>query len=106
MRLTRRTRVIAIFWAVAAVVAWNAVFDRVIVLAGRQYIRAAVAADQAGSSLAIADWMEPAVVRAFRQATAVGVGVAILGFLAVRRSARREAEEKSDGPAKAGPHVR
>jgi hypothetical protein len=96
MRLTRRTRVIAILWAAGAVVAWNAVFDRVIVLAGRQYIRAAVTADAAGHSLAIDDWMHPAVVRAFWQATAVGVGVAILGFLAVRRSARRES----------GPHVR
>ena len=93
--MTRRTRLIAILWAVAAVVAWNAVFDRVIVLAGRQYIRAAVAADQAGHSLAIEDWMQPAVVRAFWQATAVGVGVAIFGFLAVRRSVRKKSERRT-----------
>ena len=94
MTLARRTRLTAILWAVAAVVAWNAVFDRVIVLAGRQYIRAAVIADQAGHSLPIEGWMHPAVVRAFWQATAVGVGVAILGYLAVRRSARKQSEER------------
>jgi hypothetical protein len=99
--VTRRTRLIAILWAVAAVVAWNAVFDRVIVLAGRQYIRAAVAADQAGGSLAIHDWMDPAVVRAFWQATAVGVGVAIFGYLAVRRSVRKQAKQKNPEGAKA-----
>jgi hypothetical protein len=96
--MTRRTRFVAILWAIAAIVAWNAVFDRVIVLAGRQYIRAAESADAAGHSLAIDDWMRPAVVRAFWQATAVGVGVAILGFLAVSRSVRRGSSRKVDGP--------
>ena len=99
MRMSRRTRRFAILWAVAAFVAWNAVFDRVIVVSGRQYIRAAVAADAAGGSLAIDDWMEPAVVRAFWRATAVGVGVAIFGFLAVRRSARKESESNLEGLA-------
>ena len=96
MSLPQRARFVAAFWAIAVLVVWNAVFDRVIVLSGRQYIRAAVAADAAGASLTIDDWMQPAVVRAFWLATGVGVAVAILGVAAVRRSARRSDAVKRD----------
>ena len=96
MSLSRRARFVAAFWAIAVLVVWNAVFDRVIVLSGRNYIRAAVAADAAGASLAIDDWMQPAVVRAFWLATGVGTAVAILGVAAVRRSSRRSDPMRKD----------
>jgi hypothetical protein len=99
MSLPRRARLVAVFWVIAVIVVWNAVFDRVIVLAGRQYIQAAVAADAAGRSLRIDDWMQPAVVRAFWLATAIGLAVAILGvasvFHSVRRSDRANTASKS-----------
>jgi hypothetical protein len=97
MTLTRRSRYIAIGWATAAFVVWNAVFDRLIVLSGRQYIRAAVAADAAGTFLTMEDWMRPAVVRAFWVATAVGTGVALLGVVVVWRSVRRQSRLKPAG---------
>jgi hypothetical protein len=84
-RAVRRT---AILWAVLAFVAWNAVFDRLIVLAGRQYIRDAVRREAEGSYLLIDEEMRPAVIRAFWIATAVGSTVGAVGVIAVRRKRR------------------
>ena len=55
LRAARAVRRTAILWAVLAFVAWNAVFDRLIVLGGRQYIRDAVRREAAGSYLPIDD---------------------------------------------------
>jgi hypothetical protein len=85
---SRRVRRTAIFWAVLAFVAWNAVFDRLIVLAGRQYIRDAVRLEAQGSYLFIDDAMKPAVTRAFWIATAVGATIGAIGVIAVRRKRR------------------
>ena len=85
-RAVRRT---AILWAVLAFVAWNAVFDRIIVISGRRYIRDAVEADARGAYLLLNDSMRPAVVQAFWGATAVGSVVAAAGVLAVRRRKRK-----------------
>jgi hypothetical protein len=76
-------------WAVLAFVAWNAVFDRVIVVSGRRYIRDAVLAEASGTYLILNDTMRPAVVQAFWAATAVGSAVAAAGVLAVRRKKRK-----------------
>jgi hypothetical protein len=84
-RAIRRT---VLFWAALAFVAWNAVFDRVIVVSGRRYIRDAVRADAGGRRLLLNDSMRPAVVEAFWAATAVGSAIAAAGVLAVRRKKR------------------
>jgi hypothetical protein len=89
VRRRRAVRRAAILWAVLAFVAWNAVFDRIIVVSGRRYIRDAVEADARGSYLLLNDSMRPAVVQAFSAATAVGSVVAAAGVVAVRRKKRK-----------------
>jgi hypothetical protein len=88
LRVQRAVRRTAVFWALLAFVAWNAVFDRLIVVAGRQYIRDAVRREAEGSSLLVDEVMRPAVVRAFWIATAVGSTVGAIGVIAVRRKRR------------------
>ena len=79
-------------WIVWAVVVWNVVFDRVIVIAGRQYVHAAAsaaAADPAAPPLNMDDWMEPAVRRGFVAATAAAGSMLIIGLTAVSLAARQ-----------------
>jgi len=70
-------------------VGWNAVFDRVIVVSGRRYVREAVAADARGSYQLIDESMRPAVRQAFWAATSVGAAIGAAGVVAVRRTKRR-----------------
>ena len=57
-------------WIAFAVVVWNVVLDQVIVLAGRRYVVAAIAAAQGSGPYArLDDWMRPAVARGFWYAT-------------------------------------
>lgn len=77
-------RLARVLWIAWAVLLWNVVFDRVIVLAGRSYIAAAGRAVAAGSFADMDDWMRPAVVRGFWIATASGVLVLLTGLAAVR----------------------
>src|SRR5438552_252953 len=63
------TRLALALWIVWAVVVWNVIFDQVIVLAGRDYIQAALAA-AAGPFANMDDWMRPAVTRGAWLATA------------------------------------
>ncbi len=74
-----------------AVIVWNVVFDRVIVVAGRNYVAAAgrAAAGSGGPFANMDDWMRPAVTRAFWMATAAGAVVLLTGLAAVRQVARR-----------------
>ena len=80
-------------WLVFAFVTWNVVFDRLIVLAGRRYVYAAVvSARQTGSYQRIDDWMRPATTQAVWTASVVAgliaaVGVA-LTIVAVRKTDR------------------
>jgi len=84
-----KRRVATILWIVLAVVVWNVVFDRVIVNAGRAYVRAAYAAGREGERYErIEDWMRPARSRAFWWATSSAVAILFGGIVAVRRAAR------------------
>jgi hypothetical protein len=76
-----------------AVIAWNVVFDHVIVVAGRDYIAAAghAAAVPAGPFANMDDWMRPAVTRGFWIATATGTAVLVAGLTAVHHAGRRSA---------------
>jgi hypothetical protein len=77
-------------WIAWAFAVWNVVFDRVLVLAGRQYVyAAALAAGQSNGYVRIADWMRPAVWRGFWVATAAGTLILITGLVAVGVAARR-----------------
>ena len=91
MTLPRGARLAAALWIVFAIVAWNVVFDRVIVVAGRGYLTAAreVARDR-GASLLINDWMPAAIVRALWSATAVGGAIAFFGLAALTWAVRAQ----------------
>lgn len=81
-RARRLARVLFVVWAV---VVWNVVFDRVIVVAGREYVRAAtLAARGPGPYARIDDWMRPAVTRGLWMATAAGATILIVGLAAIR----------------------
>jgi hypothetical protein len=73
-----------------AVIVWNVVFDRVIVVAGRSYVAAAgrAAASPAGPFANMDDWMRPAVSRGFWIATASGASVLLIGLAAVHAAGR------------------
>ncbi|MEO8258674.1 MAG: hypothetical protein ABI868_15100 [Acidobacteriota bacterium] len=89
-RTVRAARIAATLWVVAAIVVWNATFDRVIVTAGRRYVRAAALAAAAGGPyLRIDDWMRPAVTAGLWFASAAAGATLILGWIAWRRSAVR-----------------
>lgn len=67
----RAARIATALWIVWAAIVWNVVFDQAIVLAGQDYVHAAVvAANGPGPYARIDDWMRPAVARAFWMATA------------------------------------
>jgi len=76
----------AVLWVVFALVVWNVVFDRVLVLEGRRYVHAAAAAADAHQPYVLAEpWMRAAQARGVKLATGVAAHRAI-------RIARREGE--------------
>ena len=82
---TRRRRIALILWFVWALLAWNVVFDQVMVFAGRRYLRAAAAAVQAGGPYArIEDWMRPAVTHGLWIATVTAAAILAVGIIGVR----------------------
>jgi len=74
-------------WIAWAVVAWNVVFDQVIVLAGREYIQAALAAG-VGPFANMDDWMRPAATRALWLASGAAFAILLTGasLCALRRT--------------------
>ena len=91
MTSSRTARLAAVLWLVLAVVVWNVVFDRMIVLAGRRYSHAAVTAvHETGTYVRIDDWMRPAIARGVVVATLTGLAVAAVGLTAVVIASRRE----------------
>jgi hypothetical protein len=85
-----RPRLAVWLWVVWAFVVWNLVFDRVIIEAGRDYVRLAVAASQQGGPFVrIEDTMRPARSRALRLATASAGVILVVGFVALRRAGRK-----------------
>jgi len=91
-------RLARVLWIAWAVVVWNVVFDRVIVVAGRSYIVAATrhtAADPTAPPLNMDDWMVPAVNRALTVATAAAVVVLVTGLAAVAVASRRQLRSRN-----------
>ena len=91
MRSRRPTVGVALaLWIALAFVVWNVVFDRVLVVAGRQYVYAAArAARGSGPYLLVDDWMRPAVTRATRTASGAAVLILTIGVVACAVAARR-----------------
>ena len=88
-------RIARALWIAWAIVVWNVVFDRVVVVAGRSYVAAAyraAAADPSARPLNMDDWMEPAVTRGLVLATAAAGAILVTGLAAVRIGARRNSE--------------
>lgn len=87
----RTARIAVALWIAWAVIVWNVVFDHVIVVSGRAYISAAVAAaNGAGPYARMDDWMRPAVGRGLWIATA-SAGLMLIVLLVALRFARRPA---------------
>jgi hypothetical protein len=89
-----RKRLAIALWLVWAVVVWNVVFDRVLIEAGREYVRTAMAAAAGqGPYARIDDAMRPAVPRALALASAAAGLILAVGLVALRRAARTTSEE-------------
>jgi len=80
-------RLALVLWIAWAVVVWNVIFDQTIVLAGRDYIPAAMAAG-VGPFANMDDWMRPAVTRGAWLATAAAGAILVTGvsLCALRRT--------------------
>lgn len=74
-------------WIAWAVVVWNVIFDQTIVLAGRDYIQAALTSG-AGPFANMDDWMRPAAIRGAWLATAAAGAILVTGvsLCALRRT--------------------
>ena len=93
----RAARVARWLWIVFAFVVWNVVFDRILVLAGRQYVHAAtVAARGSGPYLRVNDWMRPAITRGLWMATAAAAAILAIGLICVPLAARRRPPRATD----------
>jgi hypothetical protein len=83
MHPTRATRVARALWIAWAVIVWNVVFDHVIVVAGREYLSAAVHAARSGAGyLGMDEWMRPAVTRGLWIASASAAAILVTGLIA------------------------
>jgi hypothetical protein len=89
----RRAGLVAVvLWAVLALVVWNVVFDRIVVLAGREFVNAAyVAARSRQPYLRVDAWMRPAIARGVRLATYAAAAVFAVGAAAIALALRQEA---------------
>jgi hypothetical protein len=86
----RAFRLARVLWIALAIVIWNLVFDRMIISAGRQYVRAAVAAaDGSGAYLRADDWMRAARQRALWTAGAASGGVLVIGLGLIAIASRK-----------------
>ena len=86
----RAARLARALWIAWAVVLWNVVFDRVIVVAGRSYVAAAgrASADRAPRPN-MDDYMRPAVARGIWIASASAGAVLAAGLASVRAASHR-----------------
>lgn len=97
MKITNLIRIARLLWLAWAVAVWNVVFDRIIVVAGREYVRVAAtrAVHDAGPCARMDDWMQPAVTRAFWSASIGSLVILALGFALTRLAAARTGDHTS-----------
>ncbi len=76
-----RIRLAVFLWLLFAFVVWNVVFDRILVIEGREYVYAAAVAESKSAPYVLAfPWMRAAQSRALWTATAAAGGVLTIGF--------------------------
>jgi hypothetical protein len=85
----RRVWVAAALWLVLAAVVWNVIFDRVLVLAGRDYAWRAHMAAESGTFLRINEAMPEAIRHGVRVATTWAGLLALAGLGLVAFAARK-----------------
>jgi uncharacterized membrane protein YozB (DUF420 family) len=96
-------RIAKALWIVWAVLVWNVVFDHVIVVAGREYRSAAIAAARGtGPYARMDDWMRPALARGLWIATAASGTILLVGFAAIRRAGVIKNRAKTESHVKTG----
>ena len=89
MQPARARRLALALWTIWAVIVWNVVFDHVIVVAGREYLSAAVHAARSGAGyLGMDEWMRPAVARGLWIASGSAAAILLTGLLAVAFASR------------------
>ena len=82
-----RRRAAVWLWIAFAFLVWNAVFDQVIIDAGRHYVEIATASGEAnGPYLKIEDTKRPARSRALWLATASAGVILVVGSVLIRRA--------------------
>jgi hypothetical protein len=87
----RAARLALALWLTLAIVVWNVIFDRVLVLAGRRYVVAASAAAAAGQPYVLIDpWMRPAIGHGIWIASSVSLAILVFGLIAVWIAAHRD----------------
>ena len=80
----RVRRIALALWIAWAVIVWNVVFDRILVIEGREYVYAAsVAANESRPYVGAHDWMRAAKKRALWNASAAGGGLLAVGLTAI-----------------------
>lgn len=84
-------RLARVLWVIWAILAWNVVFDHVIVVAGRDYLAAAAAAAAASPPRRanMDAWMRPAVTRGLLVATSAAGAILVTGLVSVGAASRR-----------------
>jgi hypothetical protein len=104
LREPRRSRRIALtLWIVWAILAWNVVFDHVIVVAGRAYLAAAYRAAKGGGPYArMDDWMRPAVTHGVWLASAAAAAILLVGVMALRLTTPRDRARGDQSAPQAG----
>ena len=80
-------------WIVWAILVWNVVFDHVIVVAGREYLAAAIVAANSGAYARMDDWMRPAITRGLWIATGSSALILLVGFVAIRHATKNKNPE-------------
>src|SRR5262245_42286559 len=86
------TRTAGLLWIALAFVAWNVIFDRVLVLAGRQYVYSAALAAREGTYLYARDWMGSAVTRGAWTASAGALAILVIGLILIALARRQRTE--------------
>lgn len=86
----RAARVARALWILWAVLVWNVVFDRVIVVAGRNAIRAAGRPGSGINGINIDDFMRPAIPRGLWIATLAASAILVVGCSFIQFSTRAQ----------------
>ncbi len=85
----RLARIARALWVAWAVIVWNVVFDRVIVVAGRDYIRTAIESTAAGRPRPQMDeFMRPAVPRGVWLSSASALAILAVGLPSIAYASR------------------